>query len=68
MYASAVLEVSLGQPFDGPVMTRSQLEPYPVLDVFTRLTEYAVVEQFKQFFLEIVGSFLSLVIIKLYVW
>ena len=47
VYASAAFEVYLTEPFDGSVMIRSQLELYPVFDLFTCLTEYAVVGKFE---------------------
>ena len=48
-------------------MIRSQLVIYLVLDILTRFSKYAVVEQFKQIFLEVVCCCLCHVFIKLYV-
>ena len=47
IYASAVFEVYLTEPFDGSVMTCNQLELYPVVDLLTYLSEYAVVDKFE---------------------
>ena len=61
IYASAVFELYLTEPFDGSVMICIQLELYPVVVLLTCLTEYDVNEKFEKTLWKLfVASFLLL--------